>query len=375
MLRPCWWRWWRCVALRLDGVPSAGRSPPGAWSSLHLRRARRSRSRSARPATCSSTRRTAGCWRSRATPRYPRGLFTYDGRGWHQLATVCGGPGDTARIAFAGPARVLDRERAEPSALRLGHGALPLQGRPGGRLLQHAARVVRPLSPDAGRRLQRAQRLLVRRRRRPGPDRRAGRRLPPALERVDPRDRLRATGQGRHATSRATPARSSRASWSVCAAGDLSAPDLAEPEPDPSDPAHRPRLLHRIVGGRLPERAVPGDRGSATAADGERAARARLRRQPALGGRRWSGVGPVRRPRRRLGPAAAARRSGSKATSGASYRSTRCRSPSNERFVDVAAVPATDSAWVAVTSVDKAQSHTEKAKVARIAADGSVPTG
>ena len=33
----------------------------------------------------------------------PRGLFSYDGRSWRQLSVVCGGPGDTARIAFAGP--------------------------------------------------------------------------------------------------------------------------------------------------------------------------------------------------------------------------------------------------------------------------------
>lgn len=33
----------------------------------------------------------------------PRGIFSWDGRSWHQLATVCGGPGDTARIAWAGP--------------------------------------------------------------------------------------------------------------------------------------------------------------------------------------------------------------------------------------------------------------------------------
>ena len=33
----------------------------------------------------------------------PRGVFSWDGRSWHQLATVCGGPGDTARIAWAGP--------------------------------------------------------------------------------------------------------------------------------------------------------------------------------------------------------------------------------------------------------------------------------
>ena len=33
----------------------------------------------------------------------PRGIFSWDGRSWHQLSTVCGGPGDTTRIAWAGP--------------------------------------------------------------------------------------------------------------------------------------------------------------------------------------------------------------------------------------------------------------------------------
>ena len=33
----------------------------------------------------------------------PRGVFSWDGQSWHQLATVCGGSGDTARIAWAGP--------------------------------------------------------------------------------------------------------------------------------------------------------------------------------------------------------------------------------------------------------------------------------
>jgi hypothetical protein len=33
----------------------------------------------------------------------PPGLFAYDGTGWHQLATVCGGSAQTTRIAIAGP--------------------------------------------------------------------------------------------------------------------------------------------------------------------------------------------------------------------------------------------------------------------------------
>src|SRR5689334_11347964 len=33
----------------------------------------------------------------------PQGLFAYDGTGWHQLSTVCGGSAQTSRIAIAGP--------------------------------------------------------------------------------------------------------------------------------------------------------------------------------------------------------------------------------------------------------------------------------
>jgi len=49
-----------------------------------------------------------------------RGIYRYDGTGWRRLATVCGGPGDTARIAWAGP-----REFwvvSEPSRPRAGSG-------------------------------------------------------------------------------------------------------------------------------------------------------------------------------------------------------------------------------------------------------------
>jgi len=50
----------------------------------------------------------------------PRGILSYDGVRWRQLASVCGGSGDTARIAFAGP-----REFwviSEPSRPRVGSG-------------------------------------------------------------------------------------------------------------------------------------------------------------------------------------------------------------------------------------------------------------
>jgi hypothetical protein len=50
----------------------------------------------------------------------PRGIFSWDGQSWHQLATVCGGPGDTARIAWAGPTEFW--VVSEPSLPRRGSG-------------------------------------------------------------------------------------------------------------------------------------------------------------------------------------------------------------------------------------------------------------
>lgn len=50
----------------------------------------------------------------------PRGIFSWNGRSWHQLATVCGGPGDTARIAWAGPTEFW--VVSEPSEPRRGSG-------------------------------------------------------------------------------------------------------------------------------------------------------------------------------------------------------------------------------------------------------------
>jgi hypothetical protein len=50
----------------------------------------------------------------------PRGLFTYDGVEWHQLSTVCGSTGDSARVAFAGPREFWTI--SEPSKPRSGAG-------------------------------------------------------------------------------------------------------------------------------------------------------------------------------------------------------------------------------------------------------------
>ena len=50
----------------------------------------------------------------------PAGLFFYNGRGWHQLSTVCGGSGEVSRIAWAGPDDFW--VITEPSEPRVGAG-------------------------------------------------------------------------------------------------------------------------------------------------------------------------------------------------------------------------------------------------------------
>jgi hypothetical protein len=50
----------------------------------------------------------------------PRGIYSWDGQSWHQLAVVCGGSGDTARIAWAGPTEFWIV--SEPSLPRRGSG-------------------------------------------------------------------------------------------------------------------------------------------------------------------------------------------------------------------------------------------------------------
>ena len=50
----------------------------------------------------------------------PDGLFFYNGRNWHQLATVCGGAGEASRIAWSGPDEFWTI--TEPSEPRSGSG-------------------------------------------------------------------------------------------------------------------------------------------------------------------------------------------------------------------------------------------------------------
>jgi hypothetical protein len=50
----------------------------------------------------------------------PRGIYSWNGQSWHQLSVVCGGPGETARIAWAGPTEFW--VVSEPSLPRRGSG-------------------------------------------------------------------------------------------------------------------------------------------------------------------------------------------------------------------------------------------------------------
>ena len=142
-----------------------------------------------------------GLLRSRATRPSRPGRLHLRRRRWHQLATVCGSAG-APRARSPGPARA-SSGRSPSRASRApgdGHRALPLQGRRGGRLLQHRRPSRRPVPRRCtAAACTGAERLLVRRARsREDADRRAARRLPPALGRRQPDDRLRAAGPRRH---------------------------------------------------------------------------------------------------------------------------------------------------------------------------------
>ena len=178
----------------------------------------------------------------------PRGLFTYDGRDWHQLSTVCGGPGDTARIAFAGPREFWTV--SEPSRPRFGSGMALCHFKDG----QVVGSYSTPLeSSDPYRQMQAAACNA------PNDCWFGG------IGAQDPTGgrvgafHLHWNGsiletvyapQGRGVSDLESHAGTIFESVLVgFRTGDLNAPDLAEPEQDPSDPAlSRPRLLHRING-------------------------------------------------------------------------------------------------------------------------------
>ncbi len=96
------------------------------------------------------------------------GLFFYNGRGWHQLSTVCGGAGEVSRIAWAGPDEFWTI--TEPSEPRVGSGLGLCHFKEGVVVGSYSTplAVARSLPSARCCRLQRSERLLVCGSRQPG---------------------------------------------------------------------------------------------------------------------------------------------------------------------------------------------------------------
>jgi hypothetical protein len=299
----------------------------------------------------------------------PRGLFVYDGLRWRQLSTVCGGPGDTTRIAWAGPREFWTV--TQPSPPRAGSGTALCHFRDG----QVVASYSTPEEAQDPFRQMFAATCE-------GPSNcwfgGVGSQ-DPIGERVGAFhlhwDGISLTTsynpQGRGVTDLETHAGSIFESVLVGPRPESAEDaDLAEPE------TPGPRLLHNLVGGAfqnedfvpaaIPEVPAQGTELLGLDSDGNR--------MWAVGGGAASGPAvprtgnppspdpPVRRP-----PIAAL-------LEPSGWRELTLPSAlfaDTERFVDVAAVPGTDTAWVAVQPFHERRATNVKAKVARIRADGT----
>ena len=137
----------------LQRLPPPSRSPrsrpaprrrSGASSNRRHRPGSRSRFPLGEPGDLSFWAPNRGLLTVNGNDTIPRGIYSWNGQSWHQLATVCGGPADTARIAWAGPDEFWVDQRTQPAASGLRPCSVPLPGRTGHWLLQHAARIADP---------------------------------------------------------------------------------------------------------------------------------------------------------------------------------------------------------------------------------------
>jgi hypothetical protein len=295
----------------------------------------------------------------------PRGIFSWDGQGWHQLATVCGGSGSTARIAWAGP-----REFwvvSVPSPPRTGAGLALCRVKDGQVVGSWSTR---PNDPDPFFRMQSAACGA------PddcwfggvgGQD--------PLGERVgafhlhwDGTDLETVYGPQGRAVSDIEPHAGTLYESALVGRSlenRIDPVDLAEPEPVP-------RLIHTITGAGfanapfepLPLGGVPADGTELLALDSDGT------NLWAVGG--GAASGPAAPPDAAVErPPLAARLVGGEleevVPTGASFAAA-------TRFGDVAAIPGTDAAYATAVPFADRNSTNSKATVARIEADGTTTT-
>lgn len=295
----------------------------------------------------------------------PRGIYSWNGQSWHQLATVCGGPGDTARIAWAGPTEFW--VISEPSLPRSGSG-LALCRFKGGQVVGSWS--TRPDAADPFRRMDAAAC--------DGPDDcwfggigsqdTLGEKVGAFHLHWDGTDLESVYGpQGRGITD------------IEFHGGELFESTLVGRSPenrtDPvelAEPESPPHLLHRIAAGEfandpflpasLPE--VPADGTELLALDSD-------------GTDLWAvGGGAASGPSAPL-EASVARPPLAARLVGDSFAELALSGDElglDERFGDVAAIPGTGEAMATVVRFGERRSSNSKAKVARIAAGGTVST-
>jgi hypothetical protein len=295
----------------------------------------------------------------------PRGIYSWNGQSWHQLATVCGGSGDTARIAWAGPTEFW--VVSEPSLPRRGSGLSLCRFKDGQVVGSWSTRV------DAADPFRQMMSATCN-----GPDDcwfggvgsqdALGERVGAFHLHWTGSDLISVYGpQGRGVTDMQFHQGGLYESTLVGRSPENGTEpvDLAEPEAVP-------RLIHRIAGATFsndpftpaPLEALPSDGSELLALDG---ADANLW---AVGGGAASGIsappgGAVARP-----PLAARLVGGvfqELTLTGAKFGTA-------DRLGDVAAIPGTSEALAAVVPFADRKSTNSKATVARIAADGTTAT-
>jgi hypothetical protein len=309
----------------------------------------------------------------------PRGLFHWNGRVWRQLSTVCGGPTDTTRIAWAGPTEFWTV--TEPSLPRTGTGVALCRFRDGEVVASYSTP---EQAADPFRRMNAATCTS------PSNCWFAGAASADPSNEREGTFHLRWDGgalrttyfaQGRGASD---PRGAGRRIFETTFVGP--AQEGRDQPPRLRTPEDRPRLVRRISGGSITtDRFTPEDVADPDETDDEPApadatdllaADADGEDLWVVGGGTVSGApapegsetGPVY-PR---GPIAA--RLAGDAFTELPLADADGSNPfaADERFVDVAAVPGGDRAWVAVQRFADRRSINARGKVARLAPDGTV---